>query len=880
MPFSLSILRPRIDCVVRRTVVALLGLLGFSATLAFAQPSPPEPTNTVGVCPAGTTQVNISSASAIQDAASGDGAYASNPPNTCYLIANGTYALSGGGVLLYITKGGTAPTGRHFVGATRQGVVIRGRATVESGVSNVSIRNMTFTLTGYSQSGAFATLTVNQATNVTVSQVTFTGDCATGLRGGHVETDNTNGLVVDASLIEKFGHCTSGGHEDHGMYLASGSNITVSNSIVRNNSSRGIQLYTGGGSYGTLNNVTIRNNWIYLNGHANYEDGIVVNATDTGTVTNLLIERNFIYRNFYSGVRFVGDALGNVSILQNTFDNNGAGSSSSTRSEVNLDDEGSGAATTIRRNIFNAGNRLINSCYSAAGRGFQFTDNALNGQSAPSGQAQCVGSLVVANPMFVNAAVGDYHTLNPVVAGYGVYGGLAPLLAIQNVSATEGTGGSPTATFIVTLAPPSAQTVTVNFATANGTALAGSDYTAASGVATFPPGSVSQPIVVGLAGDALDEPDETFVVNLSGATVAVIADGQAVGTIVDDDPVPSIAIGDASIFEGDAGTSAANFTLGLSAPSGRPITVAFATAPGTATAGTDYVSYSGTASFPPGTTTRSVLVTVNGDYVFEPNETFTVTLSSPTFVTIADAQGAGTITNDDNEGLTIADLVVTEPPTGTRIATFTVTLAPTSAGTVTVNYSTANGTATAGSDYDSASGTLTFTAGMATRPVSVTVRSDAAEEGAETFFVNLASASGAPIARSQATGSIFESGGYFTLVPCRVLDTRNPAGPYGGPVLAANATRNVMLAGQCGIPATARAVSVNVTVTGSTAAGNLRLFPAGTTLPLVSTLNYAVGQTRANNGIVALSAAGLALRAVQTAGTSAHVILDVNGYFE
>jgi hypothetical protein len=879
MPSSLSILRVR-SGVARRTAVAVLCVLGFSAKLSLAQPSPPEPPNTVGVCPAGTTQVNITTASQLQDAAGGDGAYASNPPNTCYMIANGTYALSGSGVLLYIQRGGTAPVGRHFVGASRHGVVIRGRATVESGVSNVSIRNLTITLTGYSQSGAFATLTVNEATNVTVSQVTFTGDCNTGLRGGHVETDNVNGLVVDASLIEKFGHCSSGGHEDHGMYFASGSNITVSNSIIRNNSSRGIQLYTGGGDYGTLTNVTIRNNWIYLNGHANYEDGIVVNATDTGTVTNLLIERNLIYRNFFSGIRFVGDALANVSILYNTFDNNGVGSSSTARSEINLDDSGSGANTTLRRNIFNAGNRLINSCYSSAGSGFMFTDNVLNGQSAPSGQAQCVGSLVVANPQFVNAAVGDYHTLNPVVAGYGVYAGLAPLLAIQNVSATEGTGAAGTATFMVTLAPSSAQTVTVSYATANGTALAGTDYTAASGVVTFPPGSVSQPIVVSLAGDALDEPDETFVVNLAAPSGATLADGQGVGTIVDDDPQPTIAVTDASVFEGNSGTSAATFTLGLSAPSGRPITVAFATAPGTATAGSDYVSYSGTASFPPGTTTRPVSVVVNGDYVFEPDETFTVNLSSPTFVTIGDGQGAGTITNDDNEGLTIADLAIVEPPTGTRVATFTVTLAPTSAGTVTVDYATAPGSATAGSDYDSVSGSLTFTPGLSTRPVSVMIRSDAAEEGSETFFVNLTNASGAPIARSQATGSVFDPGAFFTLVPCRVLDTRNPNGPYGGPVLAANSTRNVALAGQCGLPAAARAVSLNVTVTGATAAGNLRLFPAGTALPLAATLNYAPGLTRANNTVVGLSAAGLAIRAVQAAGTSAHVIIDVNGYFE
>ena len=96
----------------------------------------------------------------------------------------------------------------------------------------------------------------------------------------------------------------------------------------------------------------------------------------------------------------------------------------------------------------------------------------------------------------------------------------------------------------------------------------------------------------------------------------------------------------------------------------------------------------------------------------------------------------------------------------------------------------------------------------------------------------------------------------------------------------AGADRTFTLAGQCGIPATARAVSVNVTVTAPSATGNLRLYPAGTTLPGVSSINYSAGQTRGNNAIVSLNAAGaLTVRCVQAAGT-VDLILDVNGYFE
>jgi streptogramin lyase len=120
---------------------------------------------------------------------------------------------------------------------------------------------------------------------------------------------------------------------------------------------------------------------------------------------------------------------------------------------------------------------------------------------------------------------------------------------------------------------------------------------------------------------------------------------------------------------------------------------------------------------------------------------------------------------------------------------------------------------------------------------------------------------------------------FYTITPCRLVDTRNPAGPLGGPALAANATRLFNLAGSCGIPSTARALVVNVAVTGATAQGHLRLFPGGLPVPLVSTINYKANQTRANNAVVGLGAGTLEIYCGQGSGT-AHVILDVSGYFQ
>jgi uncharacterized repeat protein (TIGR01451 family) len=120
---------------------------------------------------------------------------------------------------------------------------------------------------------------------------------------------------------------------------------------------------------------------------------------------------------------------------------------------------------------------------------------------------------------------------------------------------------------------------------------------------------------------------------------------------------------------------------------------------------------------------------------------------------------------------------------------------------------------------------------------------------------------------------------FYTLQPCRLVDTRNPDGPFGGPVLAPG-TRVFPLFGQCGIPSTARGVSLNLTVTEATMAGNLRLYPAGTAIALSSSINFSVGQTRANNAVAMLNDLGeLAVQSSLVAGT-VHLILDVNGYFQ
>src|SRR5262249_40424057 len=157
------------------------------------------------------------------------------------------------------------------------------------------------------------------------------------------------------------------------------------------------------------------------------------------------------------------------------------------------------------------------------------------------------------------------------------------------------------------------QLVTVQYTTANSTAIAGSDYQAASGTLTIPAGQTTGTITVPVIGDRLGEPNETFFVNLSDASNATVADNLGSGTITDDEP--RISISDVSKKEGRNGkTTMFTFTVTLSAAYDQPVTMSFRTADGTATTGDqDYAAKSGTLTFDPGEITKTIAIEVKGD---------------------------------------------------------------------------------------------------------------------------------------------------------------------------------------------------------------------------------------------------------------------------
>jgi|GEM_PF-356616 len=212
-------------------------------------------------------------------------------------------------------------------------------------------------------------------------------------------------------------------------------------------------------------------------------------------------------------------------------------------------------------------------------------------------------------------------------------------------------------------------------------------------------------------------------------------------------------------------TTPATFTIALSAASTQSITVQYATADSTAIVGRDYTSTSGTLTFAPGETQKTVTVLVTRDTTAEANETFQLKLSSPTNATLTKATATGTIVDDDTAvtpppvtppvpSLSVSSGRVNEGNTGTSALTFTVSLSAASAQQVSVQYSTTDGTATAGSDYTAAIGTLTFAAGELTKTITVSVAGDTAVETDETLIVKLGTVLAATIASGTGTGTI------------------------------------------------------------------------------------------------------------------------------
>lgn len=331
------------------------------------------------------------------------------------------------------------------------------------------------------------------------------------------------------------------------------------------------------------------------------------------------------------------------------------------------------------------------------------------------------------------------------------------------------------ATFMVSIGPtPPTRSASVAYSTQDGQdgpgykgAVAGRDYEQTAGVLQFPVGTTSRTISVPIDPTTRAGPETRFYVNLSKPTGVFLGTAQAVGTILASSDVPysgpSLAIGDVSVTRTHATVVPAIFTVTLSGPAPtQRVTVDYVTrdgqGPNGAVQGTDYEFATGTLDFEPGDPpSQQIHVGIIGSpRTGGPDKTFSVVLSNPTNATVSRPVGTGTI-SDAADGLSIGNSTVVEPTTGSVPASFTVTLSDALTNPVTVDYTTVNGSATAGRDYRPTSGRLTFLPGDQELIVDVPVLADPTIDGTEQFSVTLTRPTGTVLSRATGTGTILEN---------------------------------------------------------------------------------------------------------------------------
>lgn len=355
----------------------------------------------------------------------------------------------------------------------------------------------------------------------------------------------------------------------------------------------------------------------------------------------------------------------------------------------------------------------------------------------------------------------DGRNGNLMVAHCGNTACTSSALSVGNATVTvaQGQAGAQTMTFPVTLSPSSPVPVTVEYATQNGTATAPTDYATKTGTLTFTPGETTRNIEVLIPASSVPRPDITFTVTLSNPTEALVSQGVGTGTIRTE--IPAFSIGPASVQRGASGTSLLRFPVSLLPAVTQTATVRASTvAGGTATVGVDYTSTTTVLSFAPGETEKYFEVPVIGQPWGEPDESVNAKLTEATGAPLLDDTGVGTITSSvvPIPTISVQDVSVLEGNAGLSPVVFTFTLSPPSGEPVTFAFETQDGAATAGTDYEATSGTVTFPPGALTRTVRVMVKGNTTIGNDRSFSLALGpnQIPNAVLSRSDVTGTILD----------------------------------------------------------------------------------------------------------------------------
>lgn len=316
-------------------------------------------------------------------------------------------------------------------------------------------------------------------------------------------------------------------------------------------------------------------------------------------------------------------------------------------------------------------------------------------------------------------------------------------LTTDNPSISEGNSGTSQLDFSVNLDKADTSDISVDYATADNTATAGSDYVTATGTLVIPAGSTSATISVTVTGDFDVETDDVLNLNLSNISAnATLGTPSATGTIVNDD-FPIVTLAPATVVEGDNGTADLIFTVSMNVDAIGDVTVDYASSDLLAVAGEDYTLTSGVLIIPEGSVAATITVPVTGEIFLENDETLSMVLSNLSVNARFGVDNAiGTIINDDFPFLAIVSSSVTEGDSGVEPLSFSVSLAEPVLGAVMFDYATSDNSAIQPVDYLPASGTITINQGDTIATISVDIVGDTVVEGSETFFLTLSNVVG------------------------------------------------------------------------------------------------------------------------------------------
>ena len=331
----------------------------------------------------------------------------------------------------------------------------------------------------------------------------------------------------------------------------------------------------------------------------------------------------------------------------------------------------------------------------------------------------------------------------------------------SSYSTTENAGS---ATITVSRSGGTSQAASVQYTTVDGTAKAGQDFQTSSGTLDFAAGESNKAFTIPILEDTLVEGNETLIVSLSGVTGSGVSLGSptsATLTIVDDDQPPPASTIQFAASSASAAENAGSASLAVtrSGSTALAASIAYAVTGGTATAGTDYQLAAGTLSFGPGESTKNIVINLLDDQILEGDETVLLTLSnvtgagaslgSPSTITL-------TITDDERPATLQFGASAYSTTENAGSATITVTRSGGTSQAASVHYTTVDGTAKAGQDYQTASGALDFAAGASSQSFAIPILDDTLVEGDETLTINLSAASGSGVSLGSPTSAILK----------------------------------------------------------------------------------------------------------------------------